>query len=269
MQKLNHRHSRLSYRHIRTLICALLITTALAPRSIAQDPFVVAPKAYKLEFENDWVRVVRVRYEPFEKLPAHDHPKRQAIFVYLNDGGPVRFKHVEGVSGDYAATRPPTKAGAYRLAGIQPENHEVENLSDVASLFLQVELKTEPVEPKTFRGRFFPEFAAKQQDGNYRKVEFENAQARITRLFCAARSKCDAIELSSYPALLVALSPLQFKTTGDDASHLKLEKGQSKWFEPGSSRQWQNTGDGRAEQLLIEFKSKPVQSASGAEKQKH
>lgn len=269
MQKLNSNHPQISIREIRAIICALLITIALAPVAIAQDPFAVAPKAYKLEIENDWTRVVRVRYEPFEKLPAHDHPKRQAIFIYLNDGGPVRFKHVEGVSGDYAATRPPTKAGAYRLAGIQPENHEVENLSDVPSLFLQVELKTEPLEPKTFRGRFFPEFALKQMAGNYRRVEFDNPQARITRLVCAASSHCDALELSSYPALLVALSPLQFKTIGDDASQLKLEPGQLKWLEPGRSFKWQNASDARAEQLLIEFKSKPAQSTGGAEKHKH
>ncbi|HET9530830.1 MAG TPA: hypothetical protein VFQ92_10785, partial [Blastocatellia bacterium] len=124
----------------RILVGAVIVIAALATLSAAQDPLVVAPQSYKLQFENDWVRVVRVHYAPFVKLPAHDHPKRQAIFIYLNDGGPVRFKHVEGVSGDYAAVRPPTKAGAYRLAGIQPENHEVENLSDLPNDFLQVEL---------------------------------------------------------------------------------------------------------------------------------
>jgi hypothetical protein len=273
MQKLkNHDFQRSTWqvcRQARAIIWALLTTAALAPTTIAQDPFVVAPKAYKLQFENDWVRVVRVHYAPFEKLPVHDHPKRQVIFIYLNDGGPVLFKHVEGVSGNYAATRPPTKAGAYRLAGVQPENHEVENLSDVPSDFLQVELKTEMIEPKTFRGRFFPEHPSKQEQGNYRKVEFENPQVRITRMICAARGKCDPLELPSSPALLVALSPLQFKTIGGKPSQLKLELGQAKWMDTGNSWQWQNIGDARAEQLLIEFKSKPSQSTGGAEKQKH
>src|SRR5690242_15543681 len=78
----------------RAIFCAFLIISGLALNSPAQDPFVVAPQAYKLQFENDWVRVVRVHYAPFEKLPAHDHPKGRTIFIYLNDGGPVRFKHV-------------------------------------------------------------------------------------------------------------------------------------------------------------------------------
>ena len=246
-------------RGARAAICSMLIACALAVFASAQDPFEVAPQAYKLQLENEWVRVVRVHYAPLEKIPAHDHPKGQTIFVYLNDGGPVLFQHVEGVSGNYPATRPPTKAGAYRLAGVQPENHIVENKADVPSDFLQVELKTEAVEPKTFRGRFFPDLLAKQK-GNYRKVEFENPQVRITRLICAARGKCEALELASYPALLIALSPFNLETIGDKgkSSRLKLDLGQSKWLEPGAIWQWQNQGGDQAEQLLIEFKSKPV-----------
>lgn len=269
MQKLKNLSFQITSYQIRNQIkstmLALAAIIATATIATAQDPFVVAPKAYKLQLENDWARVVRVHYEPFEKLPAHDHPKRQAIFIYLNDGGPVRFKHVEGVSGDYAATRPPTKAGAYRLAGIQPENHIVENLSDQPSDFLQVELKTEVIEPKTFRGRFFPELIAKEATGNYRKLEFENPQVKITRLICAARAKCDPLELSAYPALIVALSPLEFKAAGD-SPELKLALGETKWMEQGKSLQWQNASETRAEHLLIEFKSKPAQLTGAATK---
>jgi len=248
----------------------LVIITVAAPAA-AQDPLVVAPKAYKLQFENDWVRVVRVHYAPFEKLPVHDHPKRQSIFVYLNDGGPVRFKHVEGVSGDYSAVRPPTRHGAYRLAGIQPENHIVENLSDVPSDFLQVELKTEAVEMKSFRGRFFPEFGIKQEKGSYRKVEFENDQVRITRLVCGARIECAASDSSPHPGLVVALSPLLLKAVAKSGgpSQLKLGLGESSWLEAGERRQWQNLDQAQAHHLLIEFKTRPAKTTSSAEKHKH
>jgi hypothetical protein len=256
---------------MRVIVCALFITHAPTAASPAQDPLVIAPQAYKLQFENDWVRVVRVHYAPLEKLPAHDHPKRRTIFIYLNDGGPVRFKHVEGYSGNYAAVRPPTKAGAFRLAGIQPENHEVENLSDLPSDFLQVELKTEAGDPKSFRGRSYPEPRAKQTAGNYRKVDFENEQVRITRLVCAARGECDRLEASPHPALLLALSPLHLTVaaTGGDAPQLKLDPGQTRWLEAGGRGHWRGLNQAPAELLLIEFKSKPAATTGSPDKHKH
>lgn len=248
-------------------LSASFVIIALAGLSAAQDPLVVAPQAYKLQFENDWVRVVRVHYAPLVKLPAHDHPKRQAIFIYLNDGGPVRFKHVEGVSGDYAATRPPTKAGAYRLAGIQPENHIVENLSDLPNDFLQVEMKTEAPDLKSFRGRFYPELSLRDEKGNYRKVEFENDQVRITRLVCAAGGECDPPVSSTYPALMVALTALEFKPVSK-GSAVKLNVGQTKWLEAGKREHWRNSSQARADHLLIELKTKPAASAVGTQSTK-
>ncbi|MCI0486046.1 MAG: hypothetical protein L0229_05550 [Blastocatellia bacterium] len=239
------------------LACASLLAGPFAKKSPAQDPFTVAPQAYKLRFENDRVRVVRVHYAPREKLPVHNHPDKATIFVYLNDSGPVRFRHKEGFSGSFPATRPPTKARAYRLAGIQPENHEVENLSDLPSDFLQIILKTEMVEASKFRGRFFPE--DREPDSNYRKVEFENGQVRITRIVCAARAKCDPLELSTYPALTVALSPVDLKAEGKSgASPLKLSLGETRWFEPGQWKAYRNAGKAEAEFMIIEFISKPA-----------
>src|SRR5882724_3836744 len=241
----------------RVILCAFLIISVLAFNALAQDPFAVAPQAYKLQFENDWVRVVRVHYAPFEKIPAHDHPKGRTIFIYLNDGGPVRFNHVEGFSGNISATRPATKAGAFRLAGVQAENHEVENLSGIPSDFLQVELKTEPGNPGSFHGRYPPEPGSKQSGRNYSKVEFENEQVRICRLICVAGGKCDAGDLSPNPVLLVALSPLWLRIVAkeDKQQQLTLELGQSKWLEKTGWKEFRNVGKGTAEQLLIEFKS--------------
>ena len=85
------------------------------------------PESYTLQFENDWVRVVRVHYEPHAKLPTHAHNELAAAYVYLSDGGPVVFGHIGASYG--AATRPPTKAGSFRLYRAVKEVHEVENQS--------------------------------------------------------------------------------------------------------------------------------------------
>ena len=43
---------------------ALLLALALWTVPLgAQDPLTTIPEAYKVQFENDWVRVVRVHYE--------------------------------------------------------------------------------------------------------------------------------------------------------------------------------------------------------------
>src|SRR6267142_2803381 len=54
-------------------------------RSKVVDPVKVLPQAYKLQFENDWVKVTRVHYAPHEKLPPHQHTQSASAYVYLND----------------------------------------------------------------------------------------------------------------------------------------------------------------------------------------
>ena len=110
---------------------ALFVALLSLPAAIAsgQDPYAVAPQAYQKQFENDSVRVTRVHYAPNEAIGEHEHPARPTIFIYLNDGGAVRFKHQHGESGDYAATRPATRAGAYRLAAGRSETHVVDVVS--------------------------------------------------------------------------------------------------------------------------------------------
>jgi hypothetical protein len=124
--------------------------------------------------------------------------------VYLNDSGPVLFKH----AGDDArvAKRPPTKAGAFRLFRGVAEIHEVEHTSDLPSDFLRVELKTDPKAPLTLRGKFFRETPPPGQ--SLEKVKFENVQIRVTRLVIAACRHVDIRTTPEEPALLIALTPI-------------------------------------------------------------
>ena len=105
----------------------------VASTALAQDAYSVAPHAYRKQFENDVVRVTRVHYAPHEQLIEHSHPALPTIYIYLKDGGPVLFKHEHGESGAMAATRPPSQAGAYRIALGRNETHVVDNQSDLPS----------------------------------------------------------------------------------------------------------------------------------------
>src|SRR4051812_45446641 len=50
----------------------------------AQDVLKVDPKHYKLEFENDQVRVIRVKVGPHESIPMHEHALNR-VSVVLTD----------------------------------------------------------------------------------------------------------------------------------------------------------------------------------------
>lgn len=52
----------------------------------AQDPTKVDAKHYKVEFENDQVRVLRITYGPGEKSVMHEHPDALAVFLTDSKG---------------------------------------------------------------------------------------------------------------------------------------------------------------------------------------
>jgi hypothetical protein len=241
-------------------IIILLSTVA----TLAQDPLKVAPRAYKIEFENEWVKVMRVHYGPREKIPAHDHTERAAAYVYLNDSGPVIFKHIRLAYG--AVTRPATKAGSFRLYRSVKEVHEVENTSEAPSDFLRVEFKTRMVDEKSLRGRFYREPWSEGE--NYQKIQFEDEQIRVTRLLCVAGKKFDIPAGASGPSLLVALSPAPLDVIGPNgkASKMNLSIGQTGWQPAGRTARLESAGSAPAELLRFEFKTGPDVAPQGKPK---
>jgi quercetin dioxygenase-like cupin family protein len=103
---------------------------AAAP-AMAQDPVKVDAKHYKVEFENDQVRVLRITYGPHEKSVMHAHPANVAVF--LTDGS-TKFTLPEGktVTSDVKAGMVLWDAGG---------KHLPENLGDKPFEVILVELK--------------------------------------------------------------------------------------------------------------------------------
>ena len=218
-----------------------------APAAWAQDPLKILPGSYRLDFENEWVRVVHVRYEAHATLPAHDHPKVPTAFVYLSDGGPVLFKHIGlsyGVIG-----RPATVAGAVRLARAVQEVHEVENPGDSPSEFLRVELKQMSMDTP-LRGRFYPE--SHPPGENVSKLQFEDDHLRLARRACAPELPCD-LSAGDEPALLIALKAARVQLAEASEPQL-LELGRSQWLGPREKRVVRNREAFPAEFLVFEFK---------------
>ena len=206
----------------------------------AQEGASTMPRNYTAQFENAWVKVTSVRYEPLEKLPGHSHTPTASAYVYLNDGPPVKFRHIGGHN--TIATRPATKAGAFRVYRGLDEVHEVENTGNEPSEFLRIELKTQGVHPEGFRGKFErpPSPAANPL------VHFDHQQIRISRLW-ARPGEAIAIARSPEPALLVAL--------GDGAG---LTTGQVRWIPASTEATFTNAGENPLDFLRFDFKTRPT-----------
>ena len=72
-------------KQIKIIYAIIIVAFLLLTGSIfAQDPVKVDPKHYKVEFENDQVRVLRINYGAGEKSVMHEHPN--AVAVFLTDG---------------------------------------------------------------------------------------------------------------------------------------------------------------------------------------
>ena len=100
----------------------------------AQDPVQVDPKNWKVEFENDQVRVLRVKIDPHGKLGMHEHPAN--LLITLTDG------RVKDVFPDGKTAEREFKAGQ---ATWRPAvKHANENLSDKPTESILVELKAKP-----------------------------------------------------------------------------------------------------------------------------
>jgi quercetin dioxygenase-like cupin family protein len=96
------------------------------------DPVKVDGKDYKVEFENDQVRVLRVKFGPHQGAPMHEHQLNRVV-VYLTDQN-TRLTTPDGKVDTTAH-----KAGEYSWGG--PTKHKEENLLDIPFEGIVVEFK--------------------------------------------------------------------------------------------------------------------------------
>ena len=98
------------------------------------DATIIDPEHYKVELENEFVRVLRVGIGPHEKLRQHTHPSTGAVLVHLTDQN-LRLTLADGTTRD---SRYPAK----QVRWVEPgAAHQDENVSDAPLRFIRIELK--------------------------------------------------------------------------------------------------------------------------------
>ena len=131
------------------------------------DPTVVDPDHYTVEFENDSVRIVRIKYGPGEESVMHSHP--DSVAVMLTDLE-AQMTMADGSSEQVSV---PFGAANFAPAGA----HLPKNTADTAWEVLEIELKPrasaagEPGGPD-----------ATVVDSDHYTAEFENDAVRIVRI---------------------------------------------------------------------------------------
>ena len=107
------------------------MSTAPRPQHANEDPVNVDPKHYKVEIENDQVRVLRIHYGPHEKSVMHSHP--DSVSVFQNDAH-CRFTYPDGRTEEQRLRAGDTQ---FTPGG----SHLPENLSDQGLDVILIELK--------------------------------------------------------------------------------------------------------------------------------
>jgi quercetin dioxygenase-like cupin family protein len=107
------------------------MATARMPQPTADDPVKVDPKHYKVEFENERVRVLRISYAPGEKSVMHSHPESICVFLTDTHG---KFTYPDGRTEDI-------NANAGTVQHMDAFTHLPENSSKSPFEVVLVELK--------------------------------------------------------------------------------------------------------------------------------
>lgn len=131
------------------------------------DPTVADPDHYTAEFENDAVRIVRIKYGPGEESTMHYHPDSVAVFITDAEGSMIM---PDGSTVEFSA---PAGTASFNPGGA----HEPRNTSDSAWEVVEVELKSRESEKGEPGG---PD--ATVVDADHYTTEFENDAVRILRI---------------------------------------------------------------------------------------
>jgi quercetin dioxygenase-like cupin family protein len=99
----------------------------------ALDPLKVSPKVYKVELENDQVRVMRVRFPAGQAVPEHEHVLNRVV-VYLTD------QHSQMTTPDGKVEESQHTAGQVSWGG--PTRHKEKNVLDKPVEVIVVEFKS-------------------------------------------------------------------------------------------------------------------------------
>jgi quercetin dioxygenase-like cupin family protein len=214
---------------------AALIALAAATAA-AQDPAKISPNDYKVEIDNTWVRVMRVKQGPHAIAPVHQHPP--SVMVYLTD------VH-QRITADGKARDVTHKAG--EVAYVDAATHAEENLSDQALETVVIELKSGA--PKSPAIKLDPV----KLDPEHHLVPLENDRVRALRTILVPHLKSPMHQHPHY--VVVYLTELHTTMTLGDGRVVDNPRrpGEIAWRD-ALQHETENIGEHTAVEIQVEIK---------------
>lgn len=210
------------------------------------DPLVADPQHYKLEIENQWVRVIREQMAPRETMPMHQHPPPGAVIVFLTG------RHNRLTAPDGAAQELRNQAGD--LMWSAASTHRSENLDATAFEAVQIEprrpngvkLTPAPAEPMD----------APLVDPQHYHVEIDNEYVRVIRVTIGPHEKLRLHKHPDTKAVLVHLTDQNMRLTLADGTtrESKYPAKQVRWVESAGAHQDENRSDTPLQFIRVELK---------------
>lgn len=224
-------------------LCCLAALAACKPEATDDtylDPVTADPEHYRLELQNDYVRVLR------ENLPAGTqgkmHSHRPRVSVYLKD------TEVLLTPRDGAPVEVAEKAGT--AAWGDPVTHAGFAKSDVENISIELENVTGDAIP-------LPSDDATLVDPEHHVVEFENDQVRIVRMTYPAGSTSPSHEHLPGVSVLLAGSRLRNTDSSGDSREMEEAPGAVLWSDGTPAHTTENPEDQAVVMIRAEMKRKP------------
>lgn len=206
--------------------------------SAKPDPVVVDPDHYTAEFENDKVRILRIKYGAGEASVMHYHPESVAVFLTDHQ---VEMELPDGSK--------PVDTGGAGEHGFAPAGmHLPKNVGDDAMEVLLVELKTPGSGAAAGDG---PDSIV--VDAKHYTSEFENDKVRVLRI---AYGTGESSIMHYHPdsvAVLLSDHHVSFEVPDGPAEELHANAGEHV-FVDGGLHLPSNIGEEPWEVVLVELK---------------
>jgi quercetin dioxygenase-like cupin family protein len=215
------------------LIPAILVCTCALS---AQDPVALSPD-YKIDLENQWVRVVRVKHPPHAKIPMHQHPAN--VVVFLTD------LHEKLTMPDGTVREVTRKAG--EVGFNEATKHIEENASDQPLEAVMVELKSGA--PKSPPISLDPV----KLDPQHHIVVFENGRVRAMRTILEPHLKSPMHEHPHYVVVYLTDLHTTMKLADGRVVDNPRHPGDVAWRD-ALKHQTEQMGDHTAVEIQIEIK---------------
>ena len=220
------------------IVLGIMLLALTGSNAAAQDPTSVSPADYKVEIDNEWVRVLRVMQAPGAKTGPYQTVESITVYPF---GGHEKFTDGQGRSQE--VTRTPGE-----IMHFPAGKRSQENLSDKPLEKVIVELK--PFGPK--HGMPPANLDPVKVEPEHVKAMFENDQVRVLLTRLEARFQ-NPLHAHPHNVVVFIMGPQTSSTPDGKVVEARNKPGRAHWVE-ASQHATLNATDDDVVEVQVEIK---------------